>query len=512
MPSKQIPHSKIKTNTKTERPPVVVVMGHIDHGKSTLLDYIRKTNVVAKEAGSITQHVAAYEVSHKDPESGQIKRITFIDTPGHEAFRDMRSRGASIADIAILVVSAEEGVKPQTLEVLKTIKETETPFIVAITKIDKPNATVERAKQSLAENEVFVEGFGGNISAVPISGKTGIGIPELLDTILLTAALEEFTGDPTLPASGLVLESSLSPQRGIEAVLVIKNGTLKLGMYVEIGGAITRVRQLEAATGGALKEALFSTPVRLYGLAELPHSGEPFKTFLDKKEAETAAEINKREQKKEKRNSNIKEENTNVVPVVVRADMRGTLEAVLGEISKIEIEGVVADVVDSGVGLITENDIKLAGARPGGIVLGFNVKVEKQALDVAVRQEVTVKTFSIIYELSNFLKETLLLRKPRITTEVSVGRARVIRLFGKTKQKQVVGCSVLEGTLKLDQKLKILRNDYEIGRGTIAEVQIKRLKVKEVPTGEQCGIMVETKTTLALGDILELFDLSESGV
>lgn len=501
---------KSKVSAKTERPPVVVIMGHIDHGKSTLLDYIRKTNIVAKEAGSITQHVAAYEVNHKDPESGQIKRITFIDTPGHEAFGQMRSRGASIADIAILVVSAEEGVKPQTLEVLKTIKETKIPFIVAITKIDKPNASVDRAKKSLAENEVFVEGYGGNVSAVPISGKTGEGVNELLDTILLTAALEDFSGDPALLAKGFVLESSLSPQRGVGAVLVIKDGTLKLGMYVEIDGTVTRARQLEATTGGALKEASFSTPMRLYGLTELPQSGQAFQTFLDKKEAEEAALINKKEQKKEKRNSKPKEENVNVVPVVARADTQGTLEAVIGEIAKINIEGVVVDLVDSGVGLITENDIKLAGARPGGVVVGFNVKAEKQALDVAARQEVAVKTFSIIYELSDFLKETLLLRKPRIITEVSVGRARVIRLFGKTKQKQVVGCSVLEGTLKLDQKLKILRNDYEIGRGTIAEAQIKRLKVKEVPTGEQCGIMVETKTTLALGDILELFDLLEN--
>lgn len=503
------PRPITKSTTNTERPPVVVVMGHIDHGKSTLLDYIRKTNVVAKEAGGITQHVAAYEVHHKDPDTGTLKRITFIDTPGHEAFRDMRSRGASIADIAILVVSAEEGVKPQTIEVLKTITETNTPFIVAITKIDKPNASVDRAKQSLAEHEVFVEGYGGNISAVAISGKTGEGIPELLDVILLTAALESFTGDPSVPASGAILEASLSAKRGIEAVLVIKNGTLRHGMYVEIGGALTKVRQLDATTGGTLKEATFSTPVRLYGLSALPQSGEPFQAFIDKKEADEAADKNAHTTKKEKRPAKT-EENTTLVPVVARADTLGTLEAVLGEIAKLQIEGVQVDLVDSGVGLITENDVKLAGARPGGIVVGFNVKTEKQALDVAVRQEVTVQTFTIIYELSNFLKETLKGRKPRTTKEISVGRARVIRLFGKTKQKQVVGCSILEGVLKVDQKLKIIRNEHEIGRGSVAEAQIKRLKVKEVPTGEQGGIMVETKTTLALGDILELFDLSEN--
>jgi translation initiation factor IF-2 len=277
-----------------ERPPIVAVMGHVDHGKSTLLDYIRKSNVVAGEHGGITQHISAYELEHKNPE-GVIKKITFLDTPGHEAFSNMRSRGAKAADIAILVVAADDGVNSQTKEVFETIKETKTPFIVAINKIDKPGANIEKTKNSLVENGIYIEGYGGDISVVEISGKTGKGIPELLETILLTAELEGLKGDTNKNATGLVIESNLDEKRGVSATLVIKDGTLKKGMFIVADDAISTTRIFESFNGKSLTEASFSSPIsitgftcptKIFGLVKVPKVGEKFYSFDTKKEAE----------------------------------------------------------------------------------------------------------------------------------------------------------------------------------------------------------------------------------
>jgi translation initiation factor IF-2 len=503
-------HKKPTIEKEVSRPPVVAIMGHIDHGKSTLLDFIRKTNVVAKEAGGITQHVSAYEITHPDPETKELKCITFIDTPGHEAFGGMRGRGAQIADLAILVVSAEDGVKAQTLEVLSVLKKSATPFIVAITKIDKPNASIDRARQSLAENEVLVEGYGGNISVVPVSGKTGEGISELLDTILLTALLEELKGDPEKNATGFVLEASVSARHGVLATVVIKDGTLRTGMFIVIGSEVTKVRQLEGTSKEKMTEASFSTPLRLEGLSALPVAGDSFSSFVAKEEADKEASLGKELLQKKKTERKKILEGVRTVPIVIRADVLGTLEAILGEMGKIEEAGIQTDIIDATVGHITEGDVKLAAAKPDTLILGFNVKVEGPAQDLAFRQGITLRTFDLIYELVEFVKKTLEERKPKDTVIVATGKARIIRLFGKTKQKQVVGCSVLEGVVKVKQQFKILRNNFEIGRGEVSEVQVARLKVKEVPAGEQCGLMLETKTTLAMSDILELFDLVEN--
>jgi translation initiation factor IF-2 len=265
------------TTTKIERPPVVAVMGHIDHGKSTLLDYIRKTNIVETEAGGITQRISAYEVVHKTKE-GQEKKITFLDTPGHEAFGAMRARGAKVADIAILVVAADDGVKPQTVDALKTILKAEIPYIVAINKIDKEGANVDRTKVSLAENEIYVEGYGGTISSVPISAKTGEGVSDLLDTVVLAAELEELTGDPSVNAEGVIIEANLDKKKGISATLVVKNGTLKSGQFVVAGSALSPVRLLENYAGKSIPEATFSSPVRIIGWNELPDVGSIFAT------------------------------------------------------------------------------------------------------------------------------------------------------------------------------------------------------------------------------------------
>ena len=272
-----------------ERPPVVAVMGHIDHGKSTLLDYIRKTNIVDKEAGGITQHISAYEVIHKD-ENGKDKKITFLDTPGHEAFSKMRERGAKIADIAILVVSAEDGVKPQTVEAYKAIAESNTPFVVAINKIDKAGADIERTKMNLAENEIYLENYGGKVPFAPISAKTGDGIDNLLSLILILAELENFEGDAKENASGFVLESNMDSKRGIQATLIVKNGTLKKGMYVVSEDSICSTRIIENFLGKIISEASYSSPIRLIGFDKMPKAGSIFKAFENKKDAENFAQ------------------------------------------------------------------------------------------------------------------------------------------------------------------------------------------------------------------------------
>ena len=274
--------TKEKTEHIIERSPVIVVMGHIDHGKSTLLDYIRKTNVVEGEAGSITQHVSAYEVIHKNV-NGDDKRITFIDTPGHSAFSAMRSRGANIADIAILIISAEDGVKPQTLEAYNSIQEAKIPFVIAINKIDKPNANIQKVKNELIENGIYVEGSGGDISFVPISSKSGEGIPELLDMMLLIAEMEDYKGDSSLLAEGFVLESKVDPQKGVDTMLIIKEGAIKRGDFLMVNNQVSPIRRLEDFLGNPIDEAIFSSPVRIIGCCDVPDAGLPLKLILQKK-------------------------------------------------------------------------------------------------------------------------------------------------------------------------------------------------------------------------------------
>src|SRR3989344_1393800 len=359
-----------KGSTKTTtviRPPIIVVMGHIDHGKSTLLDYIRKTNVVADEAGGITQHLSAYEVLHKN-ERGEDRKITFLDTPGHEAFQKMRLRGAEVADIAILIVSAEEGVKAQTLEAYASIKEAGLPLVVAINKIDRPNANIERTKQSLAENEIYLEGLGGDIPWVPVSAKVGTGIPELLDIMLLVADMQELTADPEKLAEGIVIETQRDPRKGISATLIITNGTLRSGIFLTSGNALSPVRIFEDFLGNPIKEARFSTPVRIVGWSDLPEIGGTFSSFETKKEAEQA--LTQKEitaEKKEKVvEENTEEEKEHVtIPVILRADAAGSLDAIEHELKKLESETVTIRIVSKGVGAVSEGDVKAASGVVG---------------------------------------------------------------------------------------------------------------------------------------------------
>jgi translation initiation factor IF-2 len=496
--------SKETTTQTTERAPIVVIMGHIDHGKSTLLDYIRKTNIVATEAGGITQHISAYEVSHKDA-SGAEKRITFLDTPGHEAFKGMRARGARVADIAVLVVSAEDGVKEQTLEAYRSIMDAEIPFIVAINKIDKPNANIEQTKLSLAEAGIYVEGYGGNISWCAISAKAGTGIPELLDTMLLLAEMEELTGDPEKPAEGVIIESRMDPKKGIIATLVITDGTIKKGMFAVADEALTPIRSIENFAGKTIDQASFSSPIRLTGWSIVPPVGSVVRSFPTKKLAEEAVIASKKQAATPTSTARSREDGMVTIPIVLKTDVAGTLEAIEHELGKIKKERIAIRIIQKGVGTIGESDIKIATGSSGALVIGFHTKADALAADLAFRNNVTIAHFDIIYKLTEWIEEIMKERAPHIEVAEETGSLRVIRFFSQQKEKQVIGGRVESGKIVNGSKFKIMRRDAEIGEGKIVELQQQKIKAKEVGEGTECGLMVESKFTIAERDILVPF-------
>ncbi len=502
-----------KDNNLIERPPVVVITGHIDHGKSTLLDFIRKTNIVEDEAGSITQHIFAYEVDY-EKKGSEKKKITFIDTPGHAAFSTVRLTGVSIADIAILIISAEDGVKPQTVEAYKNIQEAKIPFIVAINKIDKPNANVEKVKQELLENEIFLEGQGGEIPFATISAKTGQGVSELLDTVLLVVEMEELKGDKNKLASGFILESKIDTQKGTEIIAVIKDGTLKKGNFILINNKISPIKRLEDFLGNLIDEASFSSPIKLIGLHEIPQTGNFFTTYKTKKEAEDAIKNQKdeviiqQETKQNKKDTNEDEDKTKIL-IIIKADVFGTIDAIQHEIGKIEHERAIIKIISAEVGDITENDIKIAGNRGDTLIVGFNVKISQYVKDLADRQNVKIVVVDIIYKLTEWLEENIKNLVPKIKIEEKTGLAKVIKIFSKTKTNQIIGGKVQEGKLILSSDIKILRRDYEIGRGIIANIQNQKIQAKEVQEGDEFGMDVKSKTDIASGDVLEAYKIVE---
>jgi translation initiation factor IF-2 len=488
-----------------ERGPIVVVMGHIDHGKSTLLSYIRKSKEELREAGGITQHISAYEVEH-DSKDGKKYTLTFLDTPGHEAFGGIRKRGASVADIAILVVSAEDGVKPQTMEALSWIKESKTPFIVAINKIDKPGADINRTKQGLVEKEIYIEGYGGDIPVVAVSAKTGEGIPELFDMIVLVSELENLTGNRNIPGEGVIIESNRDIKKGISATCIIKNGTLEKGMYITSGVATAPVRIMENYLGKAVDSASFSSPVKIIGWDNLPLVGDSFKGFKTRDEAKEDIEKTKNQRLSQKGQSDETENvSTNVIPIIVKADTGSSLEAVIGEIKKLTTERTCTKVIASGIGTISENDVRNAYGEEKAIIIGFNTKVDSPAKNLAERSEIEIQTFDIIYKMSDWLKETLVTRTPKIQTLESVGKAKVLKIFSKVKDKQILGGRVEKGSITLGAQVKIFRRDVEIGEGKVRELQDQKVKSQEVREGKEFGTLIEAKVEIAPGDYVESF-------
>ncbi|MDE2188581.1 MAG: translation initiation factor IF-2 [Patescibacteria group bacterium] len=510
---------------KTRRQPVVVVMGHIDHGKSTLLDYIRKANTVAGEAGGITQSIGAYEAMVGG--DGGDRRITFIDTPGHAAFCDIRERGAAAADIAILIVSAEDGVKPQTVEALQCIRSSKIPFIVAINKIDKPGANIEKTKQTLAENEVYLEGYGGDIPVAEISATIGTGIPELLEMIKLIADLGDLSADPTKVATGSIIEANLDKKKGIAKTLIVKNGTLKKGSFIAAGGAFAPVRILENWSGKTEAEIGPGRPARVVGWNALPAAGETFTVFTSKKEAEEYAEERKKQKAKSKNKfTEIANQNSSVkptaaesiaepikpvtIPLIIKADSAGSLDGIHHELEKIKIDNINIAIISEGLGEINEKDTKVALGDASSLIIGFNVEIDTQAAGVIERSALTVKTFRIIYELTDYVRSIALERKPKEYIDEKLGEAKVLALFGGNRDKQIIGGKVETGAIAKGGEVKVMRRGGEIGRGKIRELQQSKEKADEVREGYEFGAMIaDLKVSLAVGDRLEAFHVVE---
>lgn len=497
-----------KQSLAVERPPIVAVLGHVDHGKSTLLDFIRKSNVVAGEAGGITQHVAAYEVERE--KNGGKKRITFIDTPGHAAFSAIRARGASAADIAILVVAADDGVKAQTLEALQSIRDAGTPFIVAINKIDKPNADPERTIRMLLDEKVYLEKYGGDVPWAAISAKVGTGVEELLDLILLVAEIEGFTGDAGAPAHGYVIEAHRDQKRGLAATLIITNGTLQSGMAVRAGRAIAPVRIMESTAGKSLRSASFSTPVQLVGFDALPQVGEEFYAHKNKREAEEArpalVPIDRTAMK-----AQLAEGETGPfeMPVIIRADASGSLEAIDQEVPKLGTEHARVRIVQSGIGAVSENDVKAAIASDvPAVVIGFNVGIDAPAAALALQHGIRIETFTIIYKLTERLEELLQETAPKRRVEAITGKAKVLKQFGSRKDEHVVGGKVSEGFLEVGTPVRVMRRAVEVGVGKIQKIQSNKQDVSRIEEGREFGTQIYAAFEILQGDTLEGFRTS----
>jgi len=472
--------SKLNTQNLLPRPPIVVVMGHIDHGKTTLLSYIRKTKM-PKEPGEITQSIGAYEIQH----SG--RKITFIDTPGHEAFSKMRQRGAKVADLGILVVAADEGVKPQTREAIEILQESKTLFVVAINKIDKPNADIEKVKMDLTQAGVLLEGFGGNISWQAISAKTGEGIGELLDLILLAADLEGLTYDPTAKASGVIIESRMDSRRGLAVAVIVKDGILRVGDEIATSSAIGKIKILENFLGERVKELSPSSPALIVGFENLPQIGEEF--FSGKVELAEIKPVNR-----EIREISAQIGEDSRINFILKADVSGSLEA-LSEIVK-TIPNV--KIIRQSVGDINDGDVKSA-LNTNAIIIGFKTRVNKAAENLAKAQDIKIITSEIIYELIKKLEEEIEnLKEPEIN-----GQLEILAVFDKRAGKrQVIGGRVISGSFKNNLIVKIQRQEQVLSQGKILNLQREKQDVSQVNEGKECGILLEADILVNVGDKL----------
>ena len=491
------------------RPPVVTIMGHVDHGKTTLLDAIRNTDVVAGEAGGITQAIGAYSVKCND------KLITFIDTPGHAAFTEMRARGASITDIVIIIVAADDGVMPQTKEAIDHAKAAGVPIIVAINKIDKPEANIDRTMTALVENGLTPEEWGGDVIVNKISAKTGTGINELLENILLVAEMQEYKANPNRYATGAVIESKKDNKVGITATLLIQNGTLRLGDPIVIGNYYGKVRTLKDDRGNNIVEAKPSTPVEVTGISEVPSAGDKFMAFESEKQAKEIA--HERQLRAKEADTNFSgmtledlfgriKEGEKEINVILKADVNGSLEAVKNALVKIDVEGVKINVIRGGVGAITESDVVLASASQA-IIIGFNVRGNVATMDTAKQYGIEIKTYDIIYkvveDMENAMKGML---DPEYEEKVT-GTAEIRQIFKFSKVGLIAGCHVLSGTIKNHAKARIIRDDVIVYNGSVNTLQHEKDQVKEVKKDMDCGMTLENCQDYKEGDIIEVYEL-----
>jgi translation initiation factor IF-2 len=492
----------VKDEKITIRPPIVVVMGHIDHGKTKILDWYRKTKIVEQESGGITQHIGAYEVEHHG------KKITFIDTPGHEAFSKMRSRGAKVADLAILVVAADEGLKPQTKEALEIIRQNNLNFVVAINKSDKPEANVERVKQQLAEAEVLVESYGGKIPSVEISAKTGENMEDLLEVLLLLAELEHLETDQQKPGEGVVIEAHLDSRRGITATLLLRAGKLEKGDAIVIGTSAEFIKILQDFLGRPLTQAGPSAPVRVVGLSETPMVGDTFRVFASRTEAEDYAKSIKQAVKEPSKLTFTKagEETKPIFNLIVKADVVGSKEVLEESLKKIESETIGVNIFKSDVGNINESDVKLATATKLVTIVGFKVKVDAPARELAERSNVRMVTGEVIYEVLDEVKRKMREMIPPTINRLDLGKAKILKVFKREGAKQVVGGRVEEGIIRRGAKINIKHFKEIAGSGIIIELQQAKRMVDEAPKGAEFGILAEAKTPIQEGDVLDIFE------
>ncbi len=496
------------------RPPVICVMGHVDHGKTSLLDAIRQSNVTSREAGGITQHIGAYVVEA----NGQ--RITFLDTPGHEAFTAMRMRGAQATDIAILVVAADDGVMPQTVEAINHAKAAGVEIIVAVNKIDKPSANVERVKQELSEYELIPEDWGGSTVFVPVSAHTKEGIPELLEMILLTAEVKELKANPNRKARGLVIEAQLDKGRGPVATVLVQKGTLKVGDSIAAGSCYGRVRAMMDDKGNRVKEAGPSTPVEILGLNDVPNAGEVFVALQNEKEARSFAETfitegkNKLiEDTKAKLSlddlfSQIKAGNVKELPIIVKADVQGSVEAVKQSLVKLSNEEVVVKVIHGGVGTINESDVTLASAS-NAIIIGFNVRPDATAKSIADREKVDMRLYRVIYQAIEDVEAAMKGMLDPVYEEQVTGHAIVRQTFKASGVGTIAGSYVLDGKITRGSKARITREGEQIFEGTLASLKRFKDDVKEVNAGYECGLVFEGFNDLKEDDMIEIYIMVE---
>lgn len=497
----------------SERPAVVTIMGHVDHGKTTLLDSIRNTKVVAGEAGGITQHIGAYQVAVND------KKITFLDTPGHAAFTTMRARGAEVTDIAIIVVAADDGVMPQTEEAISHAKAANVPIIVAVNKMDKEGANPDRVKQELTEFGLIPEEWGGETIFVPISALQGEGIDELLEMILLVSEVEEYKSTPDMPARGTVIEAKLDKGRGPVATLLVQHGTLRIGDSIVVGSTFGRVRAMVNDIGRRVKEVGPSTPIEITGLNDVPQAGDQFIVFEDEKKARAIGEkryqryleSQRRESAKVSLDdlfSRIQEGEVKDLNVIIKADVQGSAEALAGSLRKIDVEGVKVNIVHQGVGAITEGDVILASAA-NAIIIGFNVRPDGNARSMAEQENVEMRLHRIIYnaieEIESAMKGML---DPEFVEEIT-GQVEVRDVFKVSKVGTIAGCYVTEGKISRDAGVRVIRNGIVVYEGKLDTLRRFKDDVKEVATGYECGIKVEKFDDIKVEDVIEAFVMKE---
>ena len=492
-----------------ERPPIVTIMGHVDHGKTTLLDYIRTSNVVSGEFGGITQHIGAYQVDVNG------KKVTFLDTPGHEAFTAMRARGASVTDVCIIVVAADDGVMPQTVEAIDHAKAANVPIIIAVNKMDKPGANPDRIKNDLAALDLMPEEWGGDTIFVECSAKTGMGVQDVLETILVVSEVRELAANPKKLATGTVIEARLDKGRGPVTTLLVQNGTLSQGDSIVVGACYGKVRKMTDDQGREIKEAKPSTPVEIIGLNDVPVAGDNFKAFDSDKDARAIAAVRQKAKVEKERkqtsamslddlSKQIEAGEVQEVPVIVKADVQGTAEAVASSLSKIDVDGVRVNIIRHSAGSISESDVILA-AVSHAVIYGFNVRPDATVRKKAAEEGVDIRLHNIIYKAVEEMEAAMKGMLAPVYEEVVIGQAEVRKTYKVSKVGTIAGCMVTEGKLARDCGVRLIRDGIVVYTGKLASLKRFENDAKEVNSGYECGLTIENYNDIKEGDIIEAY-------